>query len=160
MRWRWPSSVNNCMTPEQHNKWLGLSHLAYALLHAAMGIFFTVLLAVMFSTMPSSPREPPPPPAFIAIMCAFILITMVGWVAPSLIAAYALLKRKKWAKTAGIIAGVFAAAQLPVGTAVAVYTFWFAFSEPGRLLYDRPKELALGTPNPNRFVDAAPPDWR
>jgi hypothetical protein len=148
------------MTPEQHNKWLGYSHLAYALLHSAMGIFFGALMAVMFTTMPSSPREQPPPPAFIAIMSAFFLITMVGWVVPSFIAAYALLKRRRWAKTAGIVAGVFAAAQLPIGTAVAVYTFWFAFAEPGRLLYDRPKELAGEHPNPSRFVNRAPPDWR
>ena len=151
------------MTPEQHNRWLGFAHLGYVLLHSAMGIFLGVMMAVMFSTMPSSPREQPPPPAFIAIMSAFILVMTVGWVVPSMIASYALLRRKRWAKTASIVAGVFAATQLPLGTAVAVYTFWFAFGEAGRVLYDQSKALPSQDYERNqqsRFISASPPDWR
>jgi len=91
---------------------------------------------------------------------------------PLFVAAYALLKRKRWAKTAGIVAGVFAAAQMPVGTAVCVYTFWFLFSEPGRSLYDRStKTLPGGSPDWNRVNQqrspegeyaptTSPPNWR
>ena len=161
-RWPWLSNDSD-MTPDEHNKWLGYAHLAYASLHAAMGVFFGVMMAVIFITVPSSPRQQPPPPAFIAIMFAFILVMMVGWVVPSIIASYALLKRKRWAKTASIVAGVFAAAQMPLGTAVAVYTFWFTFGEMGRRLYDQSKALPAPdseVKDQNRFISAAPPDWR
>jgi hypothetical protein len=126
-----------------------------------MGVAFAGFIAVIFGTMPSSPREQTPPPAFIFIMVTFILVMFCGWVIPSLIAGYGLLKQKRWAKTAAIVAGVFAAAQMPLGTAIAVYTFWFTFGEPGRLLYDQskalpPQEHQVRDP----FVSAAPPDWR
>jgi len=159
------------MTPEQHNKYLGFAHLAYAGLHTLMGVFISVLMIVMFSTLPNSPRGNPPPPGFFIAMACFMLVFTVGVSIPSMIAAYALLKRKRWAKIAAIIAGAFAAMQVPVGTAVCVYTFWFLFSEPGRLLYDQPAkslppESAQDWARTNQqktheyFPPAAPPDWR
>lgn len=158
------------MTPDQHNKYLGMAHCAYAGLHALMCIFFGVMMFVMFSTMPSSPRNEPPPPGLFVIMSIFILVFSIGWVVPSMIAGYALLKRKKWAKTASIVAAIPAAAQLPVGTAVAVYTFWFVFGEVGRSIYEprptpslpnpRPDSVYVGQEKQEEFPPLAPPDWR
>ncbi len=162
------------MTAEDHNKWLAFAHLGYAALHLLMGVFFGVMMITMFSGLPPSPTtgSPPPPSAFFIVMAGVVLVFHVGWVVPSMIAAYALLKRKAWAKTAGIVAGVFAAAQMPVGTAVAVYTFWFMFGDLGRSLYDRSaKTLPAGQPhwtpvdNEKRVEhdyapSPSPPDWR
>ena len=160
------------MTPEQHNKYLGFAHLAYAAIHSLMGGVIGVAVLIMFSTMPPSPRGNHPPLGFFIGMACFLLVFSIGWSVPSIIAAYALLKKKSWAKTAGIVAGVFAAAQMPVGTAVGVYTFWFLFSQPGRLLYDKAaksllpgqQELAgidLEKQKENEYVPpASPPDWR
>jgi hypothetical protein len=136
------------MTAEQHNKYLAYAHIVYAAFHSLLGVFMGFMMFMMLSTMPGHGAEPPP--AFFVFMGLFLLIFTVGWTIPSMIAAYGLLKRKRWAKTAGIVAGVFAASQLPVGTAVCVYTFWFLFSENGRQLYDRP-----GHPLP----PAPPTDW-
>src|SRR5438045_6302660 len=109
-----------------------------------MGVLFGAIMIVIFSTIPPEPGHPPPPPAIFVVMACFLLAFTVGWSIPSMVAAYALLKRKRWAKTAGIVAGVFAAAQLPVGTAVCVYTFWFLFSEMGRSLYDQSTNTLTG----------------
>jgi hypothetical protein len=159
------------MTPEQHNKYLGFAHLAYAALHSLMGVFIGVMMIVLFSTLPDSTRGNPPPPAFFVMMAVFMLVFTLVWSIPSMIAAYALLKKKRWAKTASIVAGVFAATQIPVGTAVGIYSFWFAFGEPGRLLYDQPAKSLLSPPladgariNQDKadeyFPPAKPPDWR
>jgi hypothetical protein len=161
-------------TAEQHNKYLAYAHIAYAAFHSLMGIFFGVVMMGMMTTLPNSGGGNDPPLGFLIIMAAMILIFTIGWTIPSMIAAYALLKRKKWAKTAGIVAGVFAATQMPVGTAVCVYTFWFLFSENGRQLYDRPANLLPPAPptdwaSLNRQVEEtsqfqpttmSPPDWR
>lgn len=159
-------------TPEQHNKFLGIAHLAYAGLHTLMGLLFGALMVVMLGTIPPSPGNRPPPTGLFLAMAAFILIFTVGWVIPSMIAGFALLKRKRWAKTASIVAAVFAAAQLPIGTAVAVYTFWFAFGDVGRSLYEPAPPISLPNPRadsgicqgqqeePAQFPPATPPDWR
>lgn len=159
------------MTPEQHNKYLGFAHLGYAALQSLMGVVMGVMMIVMFSTLPASQAGNPTPPAFFVLMAGFMLVFTLGWSIPSMIAAYALLKRKKWAKTASIVAGVFAATQMPVGTAVSVYSFWFAFGESGRLLYDQvgrslppapPADWArINQEKPYEYSPSAnPPDWR
>lgn len=158
------------MTPEQHNKYLGISHLVYG------GLFFLLMLgmlgfiAVMFAAMPSGPNGPPA--AFFAFMWVFFGLIYGAMTVPSLIAGYGLLKRKKWAKTAAIIGGVLSGMSFPMGTAVCVYTFWFLFSEPGKILYDkaafalppaRQGWTAEGTraQKETEYVPpSAPPNWR
>jgi hypothetical protein len=158
------------MTPEQHNKYLGWAHLGYAAIHALAGLVFGIAVLIIFSTA-SSPRGDQPPIGFFIAMAGFVLVFSIGWSIPSLIAGYAFLKRKSWAKVAGLVAGVFAAAQIPLGTAVSVYTFWFLFSPPGRLLYDKSatsltgqQELAGFDPDQQKETQyvppASPPDWR
>jgi hypothetical protein len=136
------------MTAEQHNKYLAYAHIGYAAFQSLMGVATGVMMLLMLSAVPGHGAEPPP--AFFVFMAVFVLVFTVGWSIPSMIAAYGLLKKKRWAKTAGIVAGVFAATQLPVGTAVCVYTFWFLFSENGRQLYDRPT---------HSLPPAPPTDW-
>jgi hypothetical protein len=158
------------MTAEQHNKYLGLAHLAYAAFHALMGLVIGAAMFIIASTAPASPRGDQPPTGFFIAVAAFVLVFSIGWSLPSMIAAYAFLKKKSWAKIAGLVAGVFAAAQMPVGTAVGVYTFWFLFSPPGRLLYDKeaksllPGQQALAGSDLEResqyVPPPTPPDWR
>jgi hypothetical protein len=98
---------------------------------------------------------------------------------PSLIAGYGLLKRKRWARTMGIIAGVTAAMMFPIGTAVCVYSIWFLLSEGGKGLYSasaqdwraQMRDSLHSAPVNNMYVvnderardyapPAQPPDWR
>ena len=88
-----------------------------------------------------------PPTAFFVAMFAVIGIFSVVMTIPSVVAGYALLSRRSWAKVAGIVGGVVAATSFPIGTAVAVYTFWFLFGEPGKQVYPaRPKHLPPSPP--------------
>src|SRR2546426_10423462 len=90
------------MTPEQHNKYLGFAHLVYVALHSLMGIGFGVMMIVLFSTMPASPRGNPPLLSFLVMMAGFVLVLSGGWTIPSMFAAYALLKSKRRAKVAAL----------------------------------------------------------
>ena len=155
-------------TPEQHNKNLGIAHLAHGGIFMLLMLVMMTFMTVMFSMTPAPAG---PPPAFIAVMWIFMGAFYGLMTLPSLVAGYALLKRKPWARTAAIVGGVTAAMSFPTGTAVCVYTFWFLFSEPGKLLYDRP-QYAL-PPSSRRFScqcpaatrkqylpPPTPPDWR
>lgn len=163
------------MTPEQHNKYLAWSHIAYG------GIFFlfTALFLLFFGgiMIASTMNDPNGPPAFIFFFVFLFMAVMYAAMSlPSIIAGYALLKGKKWARTWAIISAVVAAMQFPLGTAVTVYTFWFLFSEPGKQFFEQ-NQYALppgrqtwanDTYNfdPNRQREnqyhppQPPPDWR
>jgi hypothetical protein len=163
------------VTPEQHNKYLAWAHVA----HGGMILMFMLLFLGMFgmvffaaSNQSAQSGPPPPPMAFFVIIWLLMCAFYAAFTIPSFVAAYALFKRKRWAKIACIIAGAVGGMFFPTGTAVCVYTFWFLFSEPGKILYDNPapapQQASLfalrGDPvNQHDFQrdsSAPPPDWR
>jgi fructose-specific phosphotransferase system IIC component len=163
------------VTPEQHNKYLALAHLAYGTFSALFTLGFLLMFGAMFVFVANAPAEnnsSPPPAAFLLIIWLFFGVMYATFTIPSFIAGYALLKRKRWAKIASIIGGVMSAMFFPIGTAVCVYTFWFLFSEPGKVLYDTPTHALPPPPlfgvnqesvNQREFQHdspATPPDWR
>lgn len=140
------------MTPLEHNKYVGLSHLAYGVIHILMTGVSMLLLGAMFSSMrfPDASGRGFPPQFLVVFMIVALIINVILSI-PSFIAGYALLKRKPWAKVMGIVAAVFAAMRIPFGTAVSVYTFWFLFSEPGKTVYGNPSQT-LPPPPPTNWV--------
>jgi hypothetical protein len=138
------------MTPEEHNKYLGMAHVAYGVVHILLTLFTGVFVLGMMGLLTfNSGRSDGPPASFMAVIMVFVVIVNALFAIPSFIAGYAFLKRKSWAKIAGIIAAALSALRIPFGTAVSVYTFWFLFSTPGKILYD----------NLARALPPAPPDW-
>ena len=99
-----------------------------------------------------------------------VLVTLL-YAVPSFLAGYALLKRKRWAKTMGLIAAIVAGLNFPLGSALCVYTLWFLFGESGRFLYHQSGLRAsswrcLVGQRTSRELEreyvppSAPPDWR
>ncbi|HZI59362.1 MAG TPA: hypothetical protein VFD62_01555 [Pyrinomonadaceae bacterium] len=126
------------MTPEQHNKYLGWSHIAYAGFFALIfGLMMLLFGAGIIGALLSEPGPTGPPAIMFVFMLVFMAVIFSLFTLPSFIAGYGLLKRKKWAKVWAIISAVLAGGQFPMGTAVTVYTFWFLFSEPGKQMFDQ-----------------------
>jgi hypothetical protein len=170
------------MTPEDHNKTLGICHIVYGgfytLIMGAMLVFFLT----MFSTIPPDPRGGPPM-AFFGFIFGLMFVFYLLFSLPSFIAGYALLKRRDWAKIASIIAAVFESMSFPIGTALCIYSLWFSLGDAGKSLYDRkyqgPMPLRAGEPTglpawaadnfrtqskvewqPAYRPPIEPPDWR
>ena len=141
------------MTPVEHNRYVGLSHLGYAGFHLLMLVASMAFVGFMLSDIYGKAREMggDPPPAFLRLVFVFAGAINLVLTIPSIVAGYGLLKRRPWAKIAGIVGGVVAAMSFPVGTAVAVYTFWFLFSETGKAVYGRAPET-LPPPPPSEWA--------
>ena len=157
------------MSADEHNRYLGLAHVTYGALHILIMLFVGVIVFAMMSL--NAGRSDAPPAAFMTVLMVFVVGINVLLAIPSFIAGYAFLKRKRWAKVAGIVAAVLSALRIPFGTAVAVYTFWFLFSAPGKLLYDTMAqalppapplwdEAARRTGSETYVPPSSPPDWR
>ena len=113
------------------------------------------------------------PPAGVMIFFGLFILVLYGLMtAPSFVAAYGLLKKRRWARTAAIIGAVTAAGNFPIGTAVCVYTFWFLFSEPGKAIFEKsnyqlpPSNQVWASDMYRRREQSeyipppTPPDWR
>jgi hypothetical protein len=131
------------MTPLEHNKYVGLAQLGYAGVHLLMVIVFMGFQGFMLQDIYSRSQAMggPSPSPFLVLMFVFVGVFTVAMTIPSVVGGYALIKRRPWAKVAGIVGGVVAATSFPIGTAVAVYTFWFLFSDVGKQLYGKNQEL-------------------
>lgn len=145
------------MTPQQHNKYLGIAHLAFAAFELMVMIVTLVFVRVVLSDIFDQPRRTgsDPSPEVLGLIFVFALALQIAFSVPSIVAAYAFLKQRSWAKTAGIVGGVVAAISFPIGSALAVYTFWFLFSDAGKQLYD-PNARVLQPPSP----PLPPSDWQ
>ena len=160
------------MTPEEHNKYVGIANLAYGTIHVllmvVMGVFFTAMMGVI--TRDAGRGDAPPASFFGGIMIFVVAINLI-FAIPSFVAGYAFLKRKPWAKIAGIVAAVLSSFRVPLGTAVSIYTFWFLFSAPGRILYENLSQALPPAPpvdwsaadrsrQDQDYAGRTPPDWR
>jgi hypothetical protein len=160
------------MTPEEHNKYVGIANLVYGATHVLLMILMAVFFMAMMGVIARDARGGDVPPAsFFGGIMAFVVGINVLFAIPSFIAGYAFLKRKPWAKIAGIIAAVLSAFRVPIGTAVSIYTFWFLFSPPGKILYENFSQALPPAPpvdwsaadqsrKEQEYSRQTPPDWR
>lgn len=155
------------MTPQEHSKYLGISQLVYGGFMCLLSIFMMGMFAGVLGGAPGGP-----PIGMIIFLCVFIGLLYGMMTIPSFVAGYALLKKKRWAKTAAIIGGVTAAMNFPIGTAVCIYTFWLLFSEQGKTLFDEASymlppsrqtwasDVHQRQQQPEYVPPTTPPDWR
>ena len=160
------------MTPEEHNKYVGIANVAFGTIHVLLMLLMAVFFIPMMGVIARDTAGGDAPPAsFFGGIIVFVVAINILFAIPSFIAGYAFLKRRPWAKIAGIIAAVLSAFRVPIGTAVSIYTFWFLFSVPGRILYENlPQSLPPAPPADWSAADKArkeqehsgrtPPDWR
>ena len=124
------------MTPDQHNKYVGIAHLSYAGFQLLMFIVAGVFIALVLSDVDAQAGRDTMP-WFVVIVIAFAFLVNIVVMIPPIIAGYALLKRRPWAKVAGVVGGAVGILNFPVGWALAAYTFWFLFSDAGKQIYDK-----------------------
>ncbi|MET0648706.1 MAG: hypothetical protein ABW208_19005 [Pyrinomonadaceae bacterium] len=130
------------MTPTDHNKVIGIMHLIYGGFNALMMLIFIPFFILIGATDRSGEAA-----VVFGVIGALMLVFALLFGLPPMLAGYAMLKRKRWAKTAGVVAACVEALSFPFGTALCVYTLWFLFGE--------------GSNFHGRGFDAPPaPDWR
>ena len=137
------------MTSSQHNRWLGIAHFAYAGIQliaiAGLLVLMWFLRSGKLNELESEPLDMPP--IFQVIMILAIVMASAMTV-PIVVAAYAFLKRRPWAKTAGIVGGVIAGMNFPLGTVLGIYTFWFLLSDAGNEIYGGGQMVSPAPPPP------------
>jgi hypothetical protein len=145
------------MTTQDHNKVIGIMHLIWGGFNALMMLFFVPFFFAISGIITSDPNAPPEVTTMFGFFGVFMLAFAVLFGLPSVIAGYAMLRRKRWARVAGVIASCLCALSLPFGTALCIYTLWFMFS-PGEHFYSNDTDLTQSWRAPG-LRDAHTFDW-
>jgi hypothetical protein len=120
------------MTTEEHNQTLATLHFIYGAMHAlTLAGLLLLVLVVRVSALGTSSVS-----TFwiaIGVLIYIVLLLVVGLV--PLAVGYALKKQRRWARPLGLSLAVISLINIPVGTALGIYTIKFFRSEGGVRLY-------------------------
>jgi hypothetical protein len=120
------------MTAEEHNRTLATLHFIYGAMHGLTlaGLLLLVIVIELATPIAASIST------FwmtLGVLAFLVLLFLVGLL--PLAVGYALKKRKQWAKPLGLGLAVISLINIPVGTALGIYTIKFFRSEGGAGLY-------------------------
>ncbi len=120
------------MTAEEHNKTLATLHFIYGGMH---GLTLLGLLLLVFVFLMSSQAASLISTSWIVVGVAIFVILLFAVGLLPLLVGYGLTKRRPWAKRIAICLAVISLINVPIGTALSIYTFKFFKSEGGIRLY-------------------------
>lgn len=130
------------MTAEEHNKTLSTLYFVYGAMHGLtlLGLLLLVLIvklavsdAIALSTF------------WIATSAIlFIILLMIAGVLP-LIVGFGFSRRSRWLKPSAQVLAIISLVNIPIGTALGIYTIKFFRSEAGIRLYGGRVSSATGS---------------
>jgi len=120
------------MTAKEHNQTLGTLYFVYGAVH---GLTLLGLLGlVLIFKFASAAGDLLSASLMIAGAIGFVLLMLLVGVLP-LIVGLGFRKRRSWVKPLGIALAVISLVNIPIGTALGIYTIKFFRSEAGVNLY-------------------------
>jgi len=120
------------MTAEEHNKTLGTLWFVYAGIH---GLTLLGLLGLVLIFKFASVAGDLISPSWVIVgTITFVILMLAVGVLP-LMVGIGFSKRKAWVKPLGVLVAIISLVNIPIGTALGVYTVKFFRSEAGVQLY-------------------------
>jgi len=120
------------MTAEEHNKPLATLYFIYGAMHGLTLIGLLLLVFVVKLTTPAA--ELISGVWVVGGAIAFLILFMAVGLIP-LIVGFGLRHRRGWAKPLGLALAVVSLINVPIGTALGIYTLKFFRGEAGAELY-------------------------
>lgn len=132
------------MTTKDHYRLIAMLHLIHGCIAAAtaIGVFLSVAVLVGFKAVverwvfPIDYGDSADPTFWLYVFAiALTAVYMVGallFTVPAIAGGCGLLRQKRWARKLVLVSAVIAMLNVPFGTALAVYTFWFLFGQERR----------------------------
>jgi hypothetical protein len=108
-----------------HVRLVGILWMAYSALHVVAGVVLIIVAQTIFGHAIHIPNGPPPE----ITVWLRPLISFAGWLmlakaAVGFLAGWGLLQREEWARIVALVVGFVALLNVPLGTALGIYTLW------------------------------------
>jgi len=100
----------------------------------ALGLVFGMFIFVFFSSLAVLPDDPTGAAVLVTIGLGLGFFFVVMSI-PEIIGGIGLLKRKSWSRILVIILGILNLIDIPIGTALGIYTLWVLFKEETTKLF-------------------------
>ena len=110
---------------QEHVRLVGILWMAYSALTAVGGVAVVIVAHTIFGNAFRMHQGPPPEVSMWLrplLTCVGVLLLMKS--AVGFFAGWGLLQRERWARVAALIVGFISLFNVPVGTALGIYTLW------------------------------------
>jgi hypothetical protein len=109
----------------EHVRLVGILWMAYSALHVFVGVGAILIAKVLLGHFVHLPSGPPPE----VLIWLRPLINLAGWLillkaAFGFFAGWGLLQKEEWARPVALVVGFIALLNVPLGTALGIYTLW------------------------------------
>jgi len=104
---------------EKHITLLGVLHIVYHAIGAAVGVAIFALLSTIACI-----ADDPDAAIVLTIVGTSIAVFLLLLTLPGIIAGIGIIRRRSWARILGMVVGGLGLIDIPLGTALGVYTFW------------------------------------
>jgi len=141
------------MTADEHNKTLATLYFIYSGIHGLTLIGLLLLVLVVKFATPAA--EVVSTSALAIGGIAFLILFVAVGLLP-VMAGYGFRKRARWIKSLGTVVAIISLVNIPIGTALGIYTIKFFRSAEGRALYGG-KGLAASNEELNEAMRGAQP---
>lgn len=121
------------MTAEEHNRTLATLYFVYSGIHGLTLVGLLLLVLVVKLATPAA--EIISTKAVGIGAAAFVILFLAVGLLP-LLTGYGFRKRARWVKPLGTLVAIISLVNIPIGTALGIYTMKFFRSAAGRSLYD------------------------
>ncbi len=122
---------------EQHVPILGWIHIVSSAFFLVLGLFLFLLLGGLGFFAASSD---PDAPFILLIVGLFVGGLMVVMALPGILAGWGLLRRKNWGRVLALIVGIINIFNVPIGTAIGVYTLYVLLQPEATAYFSGEKE--------------------
>jgi hypothetical protein len=120
------------MTAEEHNKTLATLYFIYSGIHGLTLVGLLLLVLVVKFATPAA--EAISTTALAIGSVAFVILFLAVGLLPLLV-GFGFRKRAPWVKPFGTVTAIISLVNIPIGTALGIYTMKFFRSAAGRALY-------------------------
>jgi len=119
-----------------HVHLLGILWLAISAFNAVAGLILFVLANTLFAHLHEMGAPQQVPTGFLSSLLTTIGIIILAKAACGFIAGWGLLHREPWARIIALVLGFISLFNIPLGTAVGVYTLWVLLPAQSQQEYD------------------------
>jgi hypothetical protein len=110
---------------QEHVRLVGILWMAYSALSVVGGIVLVIIARTLFGGFIRMPDGPPPEfTSWLSPFLTFIGVMILIKAAAGFIAGWGLLQREPWARVVTLVVGFISLFNIPLGTALGIYTLW------------------------------------
>jgi hypothetical protein len=111
-----------------HIRLVGILWMAYSVLHVVAGVALLIVANTIFGGVNGMIHIPNGPPPEVTVWLR-PLLSVIGWLilakaAFGFFAGWGLLRHEEWARVVALVVGFIALLNVPLGTALGIYTLW------------------------------------